>query len=563
MMKVQLKEKRWIAMAVMVLIWLLAFPLIASAANTSGYWEYTVSNQKATITAYNGEEAEVVIPEFIDGYRVVEIASYVFRDKVNMTSVTIPQYVESIGYETFSGCESLQEVYFNAENCKDLGSATNTFANAGKYSGGITVTIGDMVKRIPASLFYSYKGEYPKIISLSISDSVESIGASAFEGCNELEDISWGKNIKTIYRYAFKNCTNLKLVELPKTLESMEFGVFNGCEYLESIHFNAESCADFGSANFADAGRYSESVTVTIGESVTKIPTHLFYSNYGEYPRIAAISIPENVKSIGRYAFANCVDLSSITILNDTISIGSDAFQNISANAVFNCYYGSATDTFALGKNYNVEYLPPYTPENLFATGDSTAVTITWDGARGAQGYQLYRKTASAEWEQIYSGTETIYEDKNVIYGQTYYYAVKAYAPGVVSEWCDSVSVYYNGDSSTGGGSTGGGSSTEGSASSGGSSGGSGGGCYVATAVYGSYDCPEVWTLRRYRDYELSQTASGRAFIKTYYAVSPTIVKYFGEEEWFQDMWRGPLDKMVSDLQEKGYEATPYEDIEW
>ena len=42
------------------------------------------------------------------------------------------------------------------------------------------------------------------------------------------------------------------------------------------------------------------------------------------------------------------------------------------------------------------------------------------------------------------------------------------------------------------------------------------GGCYVATAVYGSYDCPEVWTLRRYRDFELASTWYGRAFIRTY-----------------------------------------------
>ena len=27
----------------------------------------------------------------------------------------------------------------------------------------------------------------------------------------------------------------------------------------------------------------------------------------------------------------------------------------------------------------------------------------------------------------------------------------------------------------------------------------SSGGCYIATCVYGSYDCPEVWTLRRFR----------------------------------------------------------------
>lgn len=86
------------------------------------------------------------------------------------------------------------------------------------------------------------------------------------------------------------------------------------------------------------------------------------------------------------------------------------------------------------------------------------------------------------------------------------------------------------------------------------------GGCYVATAVYGSYDCPEVWTLRRYRDYELDTTWYGKAFIKTYYAISPTIVKWFGNTEWFKKLWKGKLDKMVSKLQAKGYENTRYND---
>ena len=90
-----------------------------------------------------------------------------------------------------------------------------------------------------------------------------------------------------------------------------------------------------------------------------------------------------------------------------------------------------------------------------------------------------------------------------------------------------------------------------------------GGGCYVATAVYGSYDCPQVWTLRRYRDFELARTWYGRAFIHTYYAISPTIVKWFGNTEWFKKMWRGTLDKMVSRLNADGYEDTPYNDRNW
>lgn len=88
-------------------------------------------------------------------------------------------------------------------------------------------------------------------------------------------------------------------------------------------------------------------------------------------------------------------------------------------------------------------------------------------------------------------------------------------------------------------------------------------GCYVATAVYGSYDCPQVWTLRRYRDYKLSKTWYGRAFIHTYYAISPTLVKWFGKTNWFKNMWKPMLDKMVRNLNSEGVDSTPYEDKQW
>lgn len=88
-------------------------------------------------------------------------------------------------------------------------------------------------------------------------------------------------------------------------------------------------------------------------------------------------------------------------------------------------------------------------------------------------------------------------------------------------------------------------------------------GCYVATCVYGSYDCPEVWTLRRYRDNQLAKSWYGRVFIHAYYAISPTLVKWFGETEWFKNMWKPKLDKMVRNLQQNGVESTPYNDKMW
>ena len=86
------------------------------------------------------------------------------------------------------------------------------------------------------------------------------------------------------------------------------------------------------------------------------------------------------------------------------------------------------------------------------------------------------------------------------------------------------------------------------------------GGCYIATCVYGSYDCPEVWTLRRFRDYTLASTWFGKLFIKYYYAISPTLVKWFGETKWFQSFWKAKLDKLVFRLNSKGIENTAYTD---
>lgn len=88
----------------------------------------------------------------------------------------------------------------------------------------------------------------------------------------------------------------------------------------------------------------------------------------------------------------------------------------------------------------------------------------------------------------------------------------------------------------------------------------SAGGCYIATCVYGSYDCPEVWTLRRFRDDFLALHLLGRAFIRCYYAVSPTVVKLAGHTNWFRRFWRGRLDGLVNRLRAGGVLDTPYQD---
>lgn len=85
-------------------------------------------------------------------------------------------------------------------------------------------------------------------------------------------------------------------------------------------------------------------------------------------------------------------------------------------------------------------------------------------------------------------------------------------------------------------------------------------GCYVATCVYGSYNCPEVWTLRRFRDNILKNFIFGRLFIKSYYATSPTFVKYFGDKKAFTYLFKPILDKFVKKLNNNGVESSFYID---
>lgn len=85
-------------------------------------------------------------------------------------------------------------------------------------------------------------------------------------------------------------------------------------------------------------------------------------------------------------------------------------------------------------------------------------------------------------------------------------------------------------------------------------------GCYIATAVYGSYNCPQVWVLRRFRDNTLAKSVFGRTLIKLYYFISPWLVRHFAHVKWIKNMWHCTLDLLVDKLKNNGVQDTQYTD---
>jgi hypothetical protein len=66
--------------------------------------------------------------------------------------------------------------------------------------------------------------------------------------------------------------------------------------------------------------------------------------------------------------------------------------------------------------------------------------------------------------------------------------------------------------------------------------------------------------LRRFRDYSLASTQFGRLFIKVYYAISPVLVRWFGQNKFIKKIWKIHTDRLVNYLRNKGVEDTPYSD---
>ena len=264
------------------------FSITASAAEyTSGYYTYTVSNGEATITDVTVYESHIVIPEYIDGYTVTEIADEAFRGCGNLESVVVPNSVTSIGENAFRGCTSLT-----------------------------SVELGDSVTSISA---HAFRG-CTSLASVDFGDSVTSIGNYAFSGCTSLTSVELGDSVKSIGESAFWDCASLTSVVIPNSVISIGVGAFSSCRSLTSVELG-DSVTSIGWGAFG----YCTSLTsVVIPNSVTSIGESAFQ----DCRSLTSVELGDSVKSIGESAFYGCTSLTSVVIPNSVISIGESAFQD-------------------------------------------------------------------------------------------------------------------------------------------------------------------------------------------------------------------------------------------
>ena len=283
---------------------------------------------------------------FVIPYGTTDIKDYEFKYHYNLTSITIPNSVTSIGMYAFWGCRSLKS--FNGKfassdgRCLIKDGELIAFAPAELTSYNIpngVISIGDYAFRDCSSL-----------TSITIPSSVTSIGNYAFQGCSSLTSITIGNGVKNIGNYAFWGCCSLINVTVENFTHISE-RAFEGCSSLKS--FNGKFASSDGRClikngeiiAFAPAGLTSYTISngvksignyafqgcsslasITVSRSVTSIGCEAFYG----CSNLTSITIGNGVKSIGDYAFRSCSSLTSITIPKSVTSIGCGAFYGCS-----------------------------------------------------------------------------------------------------------------------------------------------------------------------------------------------------------------------------------------
>ena len=209
---------------------------------------------------------------------------------VNLTSITIPKSVTSIGSGVFDGCNNLT-VYLESGSTltsNDLGVNESKIGSywvednlTWKLDADGTLTISGT----GAMKDYDYnnnpspanqkKGSVKKVV---IKDGVTSIGKDAFKNCSNLKSITILDSVTSIGDFAFSDCSSLTSITIPDSVTSIGDFAFSGCSSLTSITI-------------------PDSVTsITIPDSVT------------------SITIPDSVTRIGDAAFKYCSNLKTISL---------------------------------------------------------------------------------------------------------------------------------------------------------------------------------------------------------------------------------------------------------
>ncbi len=257
-------------------------------------------------------EGDIALPDKVnlDGkvMAVIGVGKAAFFACKQITSVTLPESITTIGENAFKECKKLTKVVALGETTIGASAFCDCSALA-KVQFPEAISIGGSAF---SSCYNLAEIHFPKVTS---------IGNDAFESCNKLVSVEFPM-VVSIGSNVFKECSNLMDVQCPEA-EKIGGSAFYKCKKLSNAKF--PKLKSMGASAF----NYCESLEqFAIASGVTIIPESAFY-----YSGLKKIIIPNSVTEIGNYAFYGS-KLEKAIIPSSVLWIGEDAFMGTKLTSV-------------------------------------------------------------------------------------------------------------------------------------------------------------------------------------------------------------------------------------
>ena len=252
-----------------------------------------------------------------------------------LTSANIPASVRSIGEKAFVNLSTL--IYVNFAQGSMLESiGVETFSGCNLLH---SVNLPDTVKTIGENAFKNDSN----LVEIQIPASLTEIPNGMFDGCSSIPAITIPQNVTSIGNRAFANNRSITAIDIPAAVAHIGVSAFESCSAATRIVF-AEGSAlqELGADVLGEDNIFkntSSVETLILPDNLVFIGGHVF-ENCGA----DALTIPTTVIEIGQYAFANCDNIQAVTVASNITYLGDYAF--------FDCdHLQNAT------LSYGVEYL--------------------------------------------------------------------------------------------------------------------------------------------------------------------------------------------------------------